>query len=398
MRPPTPRTTLAVSFAATSVVGILSGALGPFIPELSARLRVPAEAFGALFTALFLGAVLTQFTGGWLAERFGLHNVAVAGVALLSAGILGITVSPTLPLILASAFIAGSGQGLLDIGTNVLIATVFHERAAVSAVNLLHFAFGAGAVVSPLLTRAAVAAWGTPMPVLWLGAALGLATLLAATRWLMDAPPARVEVEEGERGALYRSPVLWLLGLLLFLYVGLEMGTGGWTTIYARKTTALDPGAIALLVAGYWLGLTGGRLLGAALGTRLCSGDVALVAVIGSAVGGLMVVAGTGNTFWTVTGIVVLGVSLGPIFPTIVLMGTETFRSAPGRAASIIISMSSMGAMVLPVLQGVLLERVSPVSSVALGAAACLGMLVLLLAIRKLAAQPSRAKEQPATR
>jgi fucose permease len=352
----------------------------------------------APFAALFLGAVLTQFTGGWLAERFGLHNLAVAGAALLTAGILGITVSPALPLILASAFLAGAGQGLLDIGTNVLIATVFHEREAVSAVNLLHFAFGAGAVVSPLLTRASMAVWGTPMPVLWMGAVLGVATFLAATRWLMDAPAAREAEGEGGGGALYRSPVLWLLGLLLFLYVGVEMGTGGWTTIYAGKTTSLSAGTIALVLSGYWLALTGGRLVGAALGTRLRSRDLALLSVTVSCAGALMVVAGSGHAGWTVAGTVIMGLGFGPVFPTIVVMGTEAFRGAPGRAASIIISMSSMGAMVLPVLQGVLLERVSPVSSVALVAAACLGMLALLLAVRKLAGQPSRGEVQRSTR
>lgn len=382
---PTPRTTLAISFAATFVVGILSGALGPFIPQLAGRLEVPPEALGSLFTALFLGAVLTQFTGGWLAERIGLHNLAVIGAALLTTGILGITVSPTLSLILACAFLAGAGQGMLDIGTNVLIAAVFHEREVVSAVNLLHFAFGAGAVISPLLTSASVAAWGTPMPVLWLAAALGGITFLAATRWLMDAPAARAGAEAAGQGGgrLYRSPVLWLLGLLLFLYVGVEMGTGGWTTIYAGKTTSLAPGAIALVLSGYWLALTGGRLVGAALGTRLRSRDLALLSVIGSCAGALMVVAGSGSAGWTIAGTVVMGLSFGPVFPTVVVMGTETFRAAPGRAVSVIISMSSMGAMVLPVLQGVLLERVSPVASVGLVAAACVGMLGLLLAVRR---------------
>ena len=47
----------------------------------------------------------------------------------------------------------------------------------VSAVNLLHFAFGAGAVIAPLLMSLSLGAWATPMPVLWLAAALGVATL-----------------------------------------------------------------------------------------------------------------------------------------------------------------------------------------------------------------------------
>jgi fucose permease len=391
---PTPRTTLAICFSSTFVVGMLSGALGPLLPHLAGRLGVPVEAVGSLFTALFLGAVLTQFTGGWLAERFGLHSLAVTGAALLTLGILGLSVSPDLPLILFCAFLAGSGQGLLDIGTNVLIAAVFEERRVVSAVNLLHFAFGAGAVLSPLLSSLAISAWRTPMPVLWLAAALGAVTLLAATRWLMKAHGGGDEEARRAGGAFYGSARLWLMGLLLFLYVGSEMGVGGWTTVYAGRTTALAPGAIALLLSCYWLSLTAGRLVGAALGTRMRSRVLALWAVTGASLGALVVLAGSGSAAWTAAGTVVMGLSFGPIFPTVVVMGTETFRVAPGRAVSIIISVSSLGGMFLPMLQGVLLERVSPLASVAQVAVACLGMMaVLLLATRRPRAQPSQASE-----
>jgi fucose permease len=172
------------------------------------------------------------------------------------------------------------------------------------------------------------------------------------------------------------------------------MGVGGWTTVYAGRTTALAPGAIALLLSCYWLSLTAGRLVGAALGTRMRSRVLALWAVTGASLGALVVLAGSGSAAWTAAGTVVMGLSFGPIFPTVVVMGTETFRVAPGRAVSIIISVSSLGGMFLPMLQGVLLERVSPLASVAQVAVACLGMMaVLLLATRRPRAQPSQASE-----
>ncbi len=380
----TPRTTLAISVSSIFVIGILSGALGPFLPQLAARLGVALDALGSMFTALFLGALAMQFAGGWLNERVGLRNMVIGGTVLLTVGILGITVSPTLPALLFCAFLAGAGQGTIDISTNVLVAAVFHPRAVVSAVNLLHFAFGAGAVVSPLLTSAAVDAWGTPMPILWLAAALGVATVLAGFPWLMHATAGQADEANGrEGGAVYRRPVLWLLGLLLFLYVGVEMGVGGWMTVYAAITTALAPESVAWLVSGYWLALTAGRLLGAAAGARLSSRALATVAIVGSCIGSAMLFLGSGSTAWTVMGTVLSGVSLGPIFPTAVVIGTEIFRSAPSRAVSVIISMSSLGGMLLPPLQGVLLQRVSPAASILEVAVACFGMLALLWAVER---------------
>jgi fucose permease len=108
-----------------------------------------------------------------------------------------------------------------------------------------------------------------------------------------------------------------------------------------------------------------------------------MVSVGGTCVGSLMLLGGSTSVGWIVAGTLLVGVSFGPIFPTVVVIGTEVFRSATSRAVSVIISLSSFGGMVLPALQGVLLERVSPLASVAQIVIACFGMLLLLLVVER---------------
>ncbi len=378
----TPRTTLAVCIASLFVLGLLNGALGPLLPQLSRRVGAPVEALGAMFTALFLGALALQLAGGWLNERVGLRAMVVAGTALLAVAVLGLTLSPTLPTLLACALLAGAGQGMLDASTNVLVPAVYGDRS-VSAVNLLHFAFGAGAVLSPVMTSLADAAWGSPMPILWVATALGVANALATSRWAMDPRVARAHDQPGAvaRPALYARPVLWGLSLVLFLGVGVEMGVGGWTTVYAGRTTALGAGAVATLVSGYWLALMTGRLLGAAVGVRLTSRSLAVLAIGATCLGSAVLVLGSGSVGWTVAGTLVVGLGVGPIFPTVVVLGTETFPTSPSRAVSAIIAVSSMGGMLLPPLQGLLLQRVDPRASVGMVAAASCLMLLLVVAV-----------------
>ncbi len=74
-----------------------------------------------------------------------------------------------------------------------------------------------------------------------------------------------------------------------------------------------------------------------------------------------------------------LGFCLGPIFPTALAITTASFRRAPGTAASVVIALGSLGGTLLPWLQGVLMERVSPAASVLLVAAGMLAMLSLQL-------------------
>lgn len=373
-----PRTTLAVCIASLFALGLFYGALGPLLPQFSRRVGAPVEAVGAMFTALFLGALTLQLAGGWLNERLGLRFMVALGSGLLAAAVLGITLSPTLPVLLACAFLAGAGQGSLDASTNVLVPAVFGERS-VSAVNLLHFAFGAGAVLSPVMTSLLSSVWGDSIPLLWVAAALGAVNALATLRWAIDPKVARAHQASAMAGnAIYSRSVLWLLSLLLFLGVGVEMGVGGWTTVYASRTTSLPVGAVAMLVSGFWLALTAGRLLGAALGVCLTSRRLAMLAIAATCLGSAMLVGGSGSIAWTVAGTLVTGFGVGPIFPTIVVMGTESFPMAASRAVSVIISVSSVGGMLLPPLQGLLLERVDPRASVALVAAAsCLMMLLV---------------------
>jgi fucose permease len=370
----TPRRTLLVAWLSIFVIGMLSGAVGPLLPILAARLALPVEALGALYPALFAGALTAQLVGGWVAERIGLRNLVVLGTGLLTFGILGLTGSPTLPLLLAAASLAGLGQGAIDVSSNVLIAAVFPRERVVSAVNLLHVAFGAGAMLAPVIATAAAARLGSPMPALHLAGALGIATMLLGARMLLDAPAAHGSGGPGATG-LYRSPALWLLALIMFLYVGGEMGVGGWTARYLERTSDLGAGPIALVVSAYWAALTGGRLAGAVLGARLSASTLLLWSVSGSLLGAAMVLLGGGGVAATVAGTLVLGVAYGPIFPTAVVLATERFPAAAGRAVSVLVSVSSVGGMALPPLQGVLLERVSPLASVALVAAGAAGML-----------------------
>ena len=393
-----PSSTLAVTWTSIFVVGMVSGALGPLLPQLAGRLSAPVEALGSLFPALFIGALVTQFTGGWLNERVGLRNMVLIGTMLLTLGILGITVSPTLPLLLASACLVGLGQGALDVSTNVLVAAVFSRDKVVSAVNLLHFAFGAGAVLAPVVTSAAVRRWATPMPALYLAAAIGLGTVLLGGRLLLN--PNVELLGGGKLGAngLYRAPSLWLLAVLMFLYVGGEMGVGGWTTVYLVRTSSLSASSVALVVSGYWLALTSGRLVGAALGARIRASALLQYSVVASCLGALLLLLGRGGVAATVVGTLLIGVSYGPIFPTAVVMATERFPFAPSRAVSVVVSVSSLGGMVLPPLQGILLERVSPFASAGLVAVGAASMLAVLLVVRSRAPLPAGSAEREAVR
>ena len=123
-------------------------------------------------------------------------------------------------------------------------------------------------------------------------------------------------------------------------------------------------------VAGGWLpedaGRPGTQVAIRGLGVR----DVALA-------GGVLLAASVGSAPLSVGAVLLMGFCFGPVFPTALAIATAAFRRAPGTAASVVVAMGSAGGMLLPWLQGALLERVGPAASVLLVAAGTLAMLAL---------------------
>ncbi|MFZ5814958.1 MAG: MFS transporter [Bacillota bacterium] len=368
--------TMAVACTIFLALGLVTASIGPAVPDLAARSESSLAALGGLFTALFLGALLTILAAGRLTDRFGEVPLLLFGVLLTGAGILGLTLVTSLPAMLAMGLVAGLGHGALDIAVNVLVARLFADRS-VAALNLLNVFFGVGAMLGPAAASLSLRLWQTGLSGLWLGAGLMLLTSL-----LIPLLPRRVETGPEERAQAaagaspLRSPLVWAFGLMLMLYVGVESGLGGWATTYLSATTPLDTAMGALVTSGFWMALTVGRLLGAGLGSRITPERLLQAALTGSLAGGLLLVASTGNAWFSVLAILLLGLSFGPVFPAVGIT-TTAFPHAPGAASSLVIASGIAGGMLLPWLQGVLMESGGPRLGISLVLAGALGMLLL---------------------
>ncbi len=274
------------------VAGILVASFGPALPELAANTHSSLAGAGSLFTALFMGALLSQIAIGPIQDRFGARPVLMVGMLITAFGLAAATLSDNLPTAWGIMLGAGLGDGVIVVGVNVMVAVVFASRS-VMALNLSNVFYGVGAVAGPAIAAFTMSRWGTALPALWIAA--GALALFALAVPLIrvhghTAAPARTEEDAAEstaRPAVYSSPALWALGGLLMLYVGTEIGVGNWAIAYLGQAAAVPAEQAALAASGYWLALTAGRLGGAGAGTRLGSRRLLTVALSGALSGAL---------------------------------------------------------------------------------------------------------------
>ncbi len=363
--------------------GMATAGIGPVLPELADHAGSSLTAIGGVLSALFLGAWIANLTTGPLCDRIGHKKVLVTSLIVLALGFIAFTTTHSLWLILGLTFFAGLGHGAVDLTTNLLVARVFQEKN-VTVLNMLHFFFGLGAFSGPALISLALKLTGSGLIILWIsaGAMIVIAGLYLVTQGL---PSVKTRVSDQKSvGSVYRSSLVWIFGLLLLLHVGVENGMGGWTTTYAQATTGVKIETGALLSAGFWGFLTIGRLMGAAIGIKLSPQKILAICLSLSVTGGVLFVIGHANLPLTVASVLLIGLSMGSVYPTVIAIITSRYPDNPGKAASICAAMGSLGGVSIPWVQGYIMEQQSPLASTWFVAILMLVMLFIMFYLSRM--------------
>jgi len=357
-------------------LGMASAALGPSLPGLAEHTRSRMAEISILFVARSSGYLGGSLLGGRLFDRIAGHPVM--GVALvLMAGTLG--VAPLLSqlwLLAASFLVLGMAEGAVDVGGNTLLIWIYRDRVG-PFMNALHFFFGLGAFLSPLIIARSLL-WGGGITFgFWVLALLQLPAAL----WLGRLPsPAAGAEALGEAGGRVNGRLVALLVLFFAFYTGAEVAFGGWIFSYAVALRLSSAAGAAYLTSAFWGTLTVGRLLAIPLAIRFpprtmlladCIGCLASLAVL------ILIPQSLAAAFLGTCGV---GLCMASVFPSALALA-QTHVRITGRVTGWFCVGASAGGMTLPWLIGQFFESAGPrATMVILGVdmAAAVGVLAVL--------------------
>jgi|SRR5271157_910355 len=351
-----PKIPITISYYSAFIgLGLTEAILGPSLPALASHTHSSLSQISILFTAHMFGYLLGSYESGRLFDR--IHGHPPMAGALVCIGLL-IALMPIIPLLwlLALAlFFSGIFAGSVDVGCNVLLIWV-HRSKVGPFMNGLHFFFGVGSFLSPIIVAQSVLLSGDIHWAFWFIAALTVPMALLVLR--LPSPPSP-QTQQGSTDSQLDFLRVSLIMLFFFLMVGIESSFGGWIYTYA---TAMKLGSVtgaAYLTSMFWGALTVGRLLSVPLAARINPRRLLIGDITGAliSIGLILVLPLSQIALWI--GAFGMGLSMASQFPTSLSLA-EMQLNITGRVTGFFLIGASLGGMFMPWLIGQLFVQIGP--------------------------------------
>ena len=331
--------------------GIVLTTIGAVLPNVIERFGIDTAAAGSLFLVLTFGILVGSLVFGPIVDRNGYKGMLMFATALIVAGLEGIAFAPSLGWLRAAVAFIGFGGGIINGGTNALVADISSEGRT-AGLSLLGVFFGVGAVGVPFALGSLLGAFTYTAIIATIGALVVIPLVITAVT-PFPAPKQPQGFPLAAAQGLVRDPILLLMGLMLFLASGMEITVGGWTATFFKEELQIPDRRALVYLALFWLGMMLGRLaLGSAL-RRLTPARVMIGCLTIALVGAVTLLLARSASLAAV-GVFLLGAGFAASFPVVLGFVGDRYAHLSGTAFSIVIVMALPGGMILPYATGVL--------------------------------------------
>ena len=348
---------IALAFHAFISIGIAEGGLGVLLPSILETYHLTPATVTVLFISQVTGYAIAAATSSLLSSYLGLaRSLLLASISLTSA--LSIYAFTThWWVMVASGLLLGLGAGLIDAGINTFIA---NDQKNANLMGMLHAFYGIGALSGPILATTLLALGFYWRHIYFVVAGIVSLTIIGML-WavlhrypLMTIKPATNANPKANFRRALKTPIVLVSSLLLLIYVGTEVSIGNWAYTVQHVSRGIPAGVAGYSIAGYWLGLTLGRLAMGQLIKYLGANrtiDISLALLLVS----LLMWWWLPNQWLSLP---LMGLALAAIFPAMIWLTPQRVTAAIVPAAiGFLASVGSLGSASIPTLVGWVADR-----------------------------------------
>jgi fucose permease len=327
------------AIVAIFVYGMTAALLGTILPDLSDRFHLTPSQNGTIAFAQALGLIIASLAVGPLLDNEGKKLGLILGLAFIAVVLFALPRSSGFRSIVFLLFLLGVGGGIVVTGANALVSDVSEAHRA-TALNMVNLFFGLGGLVTPFIAANLFARnW---IRLCYTVATLTVLTLAVQAAAKMPAPSGAGGFVLAAAAPVLGRPLLFLLGLFLFLYVSCEVGIWNWLPRHLIAQGIPESRALNILSLGFALGLLIGRVGVSPILIHAPAIKVLLVAAIGMAVTTFLMLR-SNNPLTAGAFVFLAGLSMAPVFPTTLAIVGDTFPRMTGTAIGFVITCGWVG-------------------------------------------------------
>lgn len=339
---------------ALAVAGMCHALLGSVKVPLAEKMKIDEARVGGLVSVFGFTLIPMVVAFGFLVDLIGRQAVLGGGFVLVIVSMSLLWRVTEYRVALLAVLILGTGWSALVNVLNVTSPPAFLRLDEIAtrmsyAMNMGDFIFGMGAFITPILVAVMIRKVGFERFFVILAAVCVIPLVLGfGVDWDRLDPPG---LDTAPISDLLQDVTVWLCCLAFFCHVPIEAATATWATTLMRDREIPD-GTASTLLSVFWLTFMGSRLVTALMlppGNDTTLIIVMAVLCIAFTIG----IAFSRSGRMTCIMVVMAGLILGPIFPTLIaVLLTSVDQSLHGRAVGMFFCIGGIGWTVIPILIG----------------------------------------------
>ena len=337
--------------------GVAIVSLGSILPSVIEKFNLNKIQAGSLASILPAGILVGSLVFGPIVDRYSYRNLLIICTILIILGIEGVAFSTGLFSLQASFLLIGLGGGVLNGGTNALVADISDENPEKRSANLsfLGVFYGIGALGMPTLIALLSSSFSFQKILQFTGLVILLPVVYFA---VLSYPAAKqkqgIPIKAGLE--MIKDKHLVMLGLFLFFESAFEGIITNWTTTFLQNKSTIASTDALLILSIYILSLTLTRLILSSLLRRTSPINVLLIS-IGIIFIGMLLLLISNSWIMFILCFIILGIGTASGFPIILGYVGELYKSLRGTAFSLVFFIALIGNTFMNYQMGIIAEK-----------------------------------------
>ena len=319
---------LAVIYVVFISLGLPDSMFGASWPVIHLEFGVE-QSFASIYS--IITGVCTGgagFVAGKVIRKFGTPTVTFVSTLLTAFGLIGISVSPNIWVMMIFTVMMGYGAGAIDTALNNYISLHYESRH----MSWLHCFWGVGVTISPIIMSFFLSegnSWRNGYRVIAL-MQFSIAMFVAVFLKKWKKHDTKITKEESTEKTTNKSllQILKFNGiktsiLSLGLYCSMEFLLGTWGATYLVNTYGENPETAARWVSLYFGGIMIGRLISGFISIKVKDNNMIRGGIAVALLGIIILALPLGSK--SAIGLIMIGAGFGPIFPSVLHSVPERF-------------------------------------------------------------------------